>query len=79
MNPMNHSPDSVKRARERAGLNLTQLAERVGCSKSLISEIESGTRNCTPARLDAIAGVLGVRTATLASDHYRPRRTEETA
>lgn len=79
MSPMNHSPDRVKHARERAGLNLTQLAEQVGCSKSLISEIESGTRNCTPDRLEAIARVLGVRTATLASEHYRPRRKEEPA
>ncbi|GAA4929121.1 hypothetical protein GCM10023224_05710 [Streptomonospora halophila] len=79
MSSMNHSPERVQRARERAGMTQMALAEQVGCGKSLISEIESGTRNCTPARLEKIAQVLGVRTATLASEHYRPRRSEEPA
>lgn len=77
--PRNHSPKRVKQARTRAGMTQTQLAEQVGCAISLISEIESGTRNCTPDRLDAIARVLGVRTTSLASDHYQPRRSQEPA
>jgi transcriptional regulator with XRE-family HTH domain len=56
--PLDHEPAAVTWARERAGLTRAQLAARIGVSAGLISEIEKGTRNATPARILAIAEAL---------------------
>ena len=56
--PLNQEPAAVTWARERSGLNKTQLAERVGVSLSLISEVEKGTRNAQHALLLKIADAL---------------------
>ena len=52
---LDHEPEAVAYARQKAGLTRQQLADLVGCAPSLITEIERGTRNATPARLQAIA------------------------
>jgi len=41
-----------------AGLNQTQLAERAGLARTLIVEIEGGTRSATPANLRKLAEAL---------------------
>lgn len=56
--PLDHEPQAVTYAREQAGLTKTQLAQKVGVSLSLISEIEAGTRNATPANLNRLAAAL---------------------
>jgi len=56
--PLDHEPAAVTYAREQAGLTKTALAERCEVSVSLISEIESGTRNATPAMLNKLAEAL---------------------
>jgi transcriptional regulator with XRE-family HTH domain len=56
--PLNHEPAAVTYARHRAGLTKTVLAQLCGVSLSLISEIEGGTRNATPAMLNTLAEVL---------------------
>jgi transcriptional regulator with XRE-family HTH domain len=56
--PLDHEPEAVAYAREKAGLNRAQLAERVGCAPSLITEIEGGTRNANPAMLLRLAEAL---------------------
>lgn len=56
--PLDHEPEAVVWARERSGLTKTQLAELVGVSLSLISEIEKGTRNAGPPLLLKIAVAL---------------------
>jgi transcriptional regulator with XRE-family HTH domain len=56
--PLHHKPQAVTRERERLGLTRTQLADRVGVSLSLISEIEKGTRNATPAMILRLAKEL---------------------
>jgi transcriptional regulator with XRE-family HTH domain len=56
--PLDHEPEAVTYAREQAGLNKTQLAEVCEVSVSLISEIESGTRNATPAMIRKLARAL---------------------
>ena len=48
-------PEAVTWAREKAGLTKRALAARVGISEQLMSEIESGRRNATPANLIRIA------------------------
>src|SRR4051812_21219601 len=57
-NPLDHEPAAVTYAREQAGLTKTALAQRCGVSVSLISEIEGGTRNATPAMLRKLAAAL---------------------
>lgn len=56
--PLDHEPEAVVYARGQAGLTQTELAERCGVRKSLISEIEKGTRNATPAMLNKLAEAL---------------------
>ena len=56
--PLDHEPAAVTYAREQAGLTKTALAELCEVSVSLISEVESGTRNATPAMLNKLAAVL---------------------
>jgi transcriptional regulator with XRE-family HTH domain len=56
--PLDHEPAAVTYAREQAGLTKTALAERCEVSVSLISEIEGGTRNATPAMLNKLAEAL---------------------
>lgn len=63
--PLDHDPASVRDAREAAGLTRTALAKQVGKSLSLISEIESGTRNATPEVLLMLATALGCPLADL--------------
>jgi transcriptional regulator with XRE-family HTH domain len=56
--PLDHEPQAVTYAREHAGLTKTQLAQACDVSLSLISEIEAGTRNATPAMLGKLAAAL---------------------
>jgi transcriptional regulator with XRE-family HTH domain len=56
--PLDHEPEAVTYAREQAGLTKTRLAKLCGVSVSLISEIESGTRNATPAMIIKLAEAL---------------------
>lgn len=56
--PLDHEPEAVTWARKKAGLNRRQLADRVGCKPSLITEIEKGTRNAHPAMLLKLAAAL---------------------
>ena len=58
MSPLNQDPASVTRAREWARMTRTELAKEAGLSLSLLSEIESGTRNATPEKLGRIAEAL---------------------
>ena len=57
-NPLDHEPAAVTYARVQAGLTKTQLAKACGVVVSLISEIESGTRNATPAMIIKLAEAL---------------------
>ena len=63
--PLDHDPASVREAREAAGLTRTALAKQIGRSLSLISEIESGTRNATPEVLGLLSGALDCPIAVL--------------
>jgi transcriptional regulator with XRE-family HTH domain len=57
--PLNHKPAAVRDARERLGLTKTEVAGRLQVSLSLISEIEGGTRNATPAMILRLADLFG--------------------
>ncbi|WP_210397453.1 helix-turn-helix domain-containing protein [Motiliproteus sediminis] len=51
---------ALKQERKRQGLNLSQLAERCGVSRSMLSEIERGNANPTFTSLWNITQALGV-------------------
>ena len=56
--PLNHEPEAVIYAREKAGLTQAELARRLGVTEALVSYIESGGRNATPAMLLRLAAAL---------------------
>lgn len=69
MRQFNHDPEAVTRWREsvRPRLSKTALAERLGCSLSLVSEIEGGTRNARRDLLERMAEIFGCDVAELES------------
>lgn len=71
--PLNHQPEAVTWAREQAGLTKTQLAQTIGVSLSLISEIEAGTRNATPANLNRLADALNCPRVALERKRTKPK------
>lgn len=70
--PLDHEPQAVTYAREQAGLTKTQLAQKVGVSLSLVSEIEAGTRNATPANLNRLAVALNCPRVALERKRTKP-------
>jgi transcriptional regulator with XRE-family HTH domain len=56
--PLDHEPEAVKYARDKAGLTQQQLADLVGVSRTLITEIENGTRNATPIVIAKLATAM---------------------
>jgi len=57
----------IRERRTRAGLSLAQLAERVGCAKSSLSEIETGARGGPPGEemLGRLEEALGLEALSL--------------
>jgi len=71
--PLDHEPEALTYARQKAGLTQADLASRVGVAFSLVSEWERGTRNCTPANLNKVAEALNCPVVVL----ERKRHTAE--
>lgn len=51
---------NLKRLREAAGFTQEALAERVGCSPTMVTNIETGRRFASPDLLDRIAVAFDV-------------------
>jgi transcriptional regulator with XRE-family HTH domain len=64
---LNHEPEAVTYAREQAGLTQAALAERIGISFQLMSDIERGYRNATPATIKKLAEALNCPRVVLES------------
>ena len=77
--PLDHEPEAVTWAREQAGLTRAQVAEALGVSAGLISEIEKGTRNATPARIRQLAAVFNCPKVVLERKKYAPGAEAETS
>jgi transcriptional regulator with XRE-family HTH domain len=58
LNRSNQEPLHLKWAREARGLSQAELARAIGKPRSLINEMEAGTRNATPAVMLALASAL---------------------
>lgn len=56
--PLNHAPEAVTYAREKAGLTKRALAAKCGISEQLMGDIEAGRRNATPENLLKFATAL---------------------
>lgn len=55
---LNQDPVSFRWARKKSGLTQTALAARSGVSRTLIVEIEAGTRNATDENLIKLAEAM---------------------
>lgn len=57
--PLNQDQEAVREARRAVeGLSQYRLAKRLGVARSLISEIEKGTRNAQPELLRRMAAIF---------------------
>lgn len=63
-----HLAARIARARERAGLSQSELAERVGLTQSAVSRVESGARGVDSLELAAMAQALRVSVVDLLED-----------
>jgi transcriptional regulator with XRE-family HTH domain len=77
--PLNHKPAAVRKARERTGLTRTEVASELGVSLSLISEIEGGTRNATPAMILRLAALLNCDPDSLRRRRLGPQQKPPSA
>lgn len=57
---MKPNPEAIRAIRERSGLSITQLAQRLGRSRALVANIEAGRRNGSPEVLRGLATALRV-------------------
>jgi transcriptional regulator with XRE-family HTH domain len=64
---LDHEPTAVAYARKNAGLTQAALADLVGISFQLMSDIERGYRNATPATLNKLAKALNCPRVVLES------------
>lgn len=70
MSPLDHEPEALDYAIRKSGLTASQVAEAVGKSEGLISEIRRGTRNANPALLQKLADVLNCPVVMLERKRY---------
>lgn len=54
---LDHEPEAVVYAREKAGLRQAEASRQLGCSAPYLSQIEKGIRNAGPAMLNKMADV----------------------
>jgi transcriptional regulator with XRE-family HTH domain len=65
LHPSTRVAAGLRRARQRAGMTLTELARRADIGKSTLSELESGKGNPSLETLWSIAGALGIPVSRL--------------
>lgn len=66
-------PNRIRELRNARGLFLEQVADRVGCSVSMLSDLERGNRDLTMHWMKRIAKVLKVQVADLLGDKDNSR------
>ena len=56
--PLDHDPEALVWAFKKSGLTQKAFADAIGKSASMVSEMFKGTRNMTPATMQAAAVAL---------------------
>lgn len=74
---LDHEPEAVTYARKKAQLSKTAVARELGVSLALISMIEAGDRNATPAMLLKLAGVFNCPVVVLERKRVQVIRAED--
>ena len=69
---LDHEPEAVTYARKKAQLSMTDVARELGVSLALISMIEAGDRNATPAMIHRLAEVFNCPVVVLERKKYAP-------
>ncbi|WP_066041256.1 helix-turn-helix domain-containing protein [Herbiconiux solani] len=72
-------PRSLKEARVRAGLSLSEAAERSGLQRSNIAAVENGRRDPTASTIERMAEAARVRFITAENDGRTTAREASTA
>lgn len=54
---LDHEPDGVLYARDKAGLSQAEAARQLGISGAYLSQIEKGVRNAGPALMNKMVAV----------------------
>ena len=70
--PLDHDPAAVLAARQATGLTQYDVADALGVSRSLVAEIELGTRNATPPTIEKLAALYGCSVAQLERKRESP-------
>jgi transcriptional regulator with XRE-family HTH domain len=58
----------LRELRKNKGIGQVELAERVGVTQGMISQLEVGSRNCAPDTLEAIARELNINVEQLSGE-----------
>jgi transcriptional regulator with XRE-family HTH domain len=64
---MEQMPNRIRELRKARGIQLQQLAERIGCANSMMSDLETGKRELSYHWMKVIARALKVQVADLLS------------
>lgn len=72
--PLDHAPEGVAYARQKAGLTKQALADVLGISKQLLGDIEAGRRNANPDLLARMAELLHCPLVVLQAKGPLPHR-----
>lgn len=70
--PLTQNPAAVRAARENAGKRQQDVADIIGISASLLSEIENGSRSAQPLVLEALAAIYEVPVESLQHKPHGP-------
>ncbi len=68
----NKSGTRIKELRSASGMTQTELAERIGVSKSVVSAYEKGIRNPSYKTIELLAEVFGVSVLSFYERGYFP-------
>lgn len=65
---LSHSPERLRYRRKAAGLTITELAEKIGRSRAMVSMYENSQHSPNPGTLAKLAAALGCSTTDLMPD-----------
>lgn len=67
---LDHEPEAVAYARDKAGLRQNEAADKLGITPAYLSQIESGVRNAGPAMLNKMSSLYNCPRVILERKRY---------